>query len=312
MNIWILGGTGFIGRAIIGQLAADPKNLIQLLLHKRKSFREFESFNTFTGNILSIDRVWFERYPPDLVFHLARPAGSTFLTRTVASNLGHIANSRLVSIFSSLPSPPVVIYVSGSLVYGQISEGRAASEKSKLQPASYAQSYFANEIPWKKAREKGVLDVRFARPGWITGPGSWFKTYFWDVIQNTGRVPCYGTGQQLMSVIHLDDGAAMINTLGMYGQPGHDLNIFSGHPITQEEFSEALALQTGKKIKLIPYPEIVNMYGQTTATALTTSIPLSTLYPDLHQKTNIKHLKISDLLADVVRSLKSKEGVFTQ
>lgn len=306
-NVWVLGGTGFIGSALVNRLSVDPANLLTLLIHKQTNYQQLESFNTFKGSLETIDPVWFERYQPDIVFHLARPAGSNVLTRNLRSLRGEKANMRLIRILSGLKKPPVVVYVSGSLMYGHVDDSTPAYEDTPLNPAAFAKAYFRSERPWIEAQQKGLLDVRFARPGWITGPGSWFRHFFWEPFLRYGKVPCYGDGRQLMSVIHIADCASMIDHLGQYEKPLSALNIYAIPPLTQLEFSIKLASLLESEIEMIPNDRLVRMYGRTTASALTLSIPMRTHYPDLHLESKISHPTIEEILIDVVRLLKNKQ-----
>ncbi len=305
-NVWILGGTGYIGQALLRHLSANSKNHLHLLLHRQMPFSYVESYHTITGSLSAFDPYWLDRFPPDVVFHLARPAGSSLMTRHLSSWLGEKANNRLVRLLSDLKKPPVVVYISGSLVYGTQAHNTHANEKTTLRPAAFARFYYSNERPWIKARDAGLLDVRIGRPGWILGPASWFKVFFWDHYLYTGRVPCYGNGKQLMSLVHLDDCAVMINNLSLYGRKNQTLNIYSGLATSQIEFAERLAGILNARVDMISLDETKRRYGSVTAQALTSSIPMESLYKDLHESQHILFPDIENMLSGIVRLLKDK------
>jgi len=310
-NIWILGGTGYIGRALVSFLAADPANHLHLLLHKNTPYRFLESFNTFTGSISKFDSHWFERYPPDVVFHLARPAGWNRVTREWAARRGNSANRRLAELMANLKKPPVIVYVSGSLLYGYRDSHDPAMEDSPISPASFAKHYYKTELPWLNARKYDLLDVRFARPGWIVGADSWFRKFFWEPMRQWKKIPCYGSGNQLMSLVHINDCAALIDALSRYGSRGQNLNVFTGAPVRQEEFCELLAGITGMGIMKVDHQKLRILYGTTIARALTTSIPMGTQYPEIYGKAAIRFTDQQSLLADVIGFLKNKQGVLS-
>ena len=302
-NIWVLGGTGYIGSALVKHLAANPANRLHLQIHRSAPYQRLESFNTFTGSLSTIDPLWFERYPPDVVFHLARPAGSHRITRAWASYRGEKANRRLVRIFERLEKPPVVVYVSGSLLYGPRLAEDPAVEDSHLAPAAFAGYYHRNEKSWLEAQESGVLDVRFARPAWIAGSASWFTRFFHDPMMSSGKVPYYGDGRQLMSLIHLDDCARMIDALSLHGEKGNNLNIFAGPSVTQKKFADILASLSGLKTQQVTYARTTKKYGKTAAWALTTSIPLSTRYPEVADKADVRLHEHAELISAVLKDL---------
>ncbi len=299
-NIWILGGTGFIGTALVKHLEKDPSNRLHLLIHRKTPYRELERHNTFTGSLSDMDSGWFERYPPDVVFHLARPAGSRSLTRLWAAHRGEVANRRLATTLQQLKKPPVVVYVSGSLLYGQRPDDDPAHEESPLAPAAFASYYQRNEKPWLEAQQSHILDVRFARPAWIVGPSSWFIRFFYEPMINNGKVPYYGDGLQLMSLIHLEDCARMIDALARHGAKGKNLNIFTGKPVQQKQFAGMLASLGGVKTQQYPLRASKKKYGKTAAEALTTSIPLRSSYPEVADKAGVRFQDHKELISDVL------------
>ncbi len=302
-NIWILGATGFIGSALVRHLALNPANSLHIVYHKQGDRGCLEQFNTFNGSLGSFDFSWFKRYPPDVIFHLARPAGSHFVTRTLKSYLGGKANQKWVDALTQLPRPPVVVYVSGSLMYGRREAGNPADENSELHPEAFARYYIRNEKPWLEAQRKGMLDVRFARPGWIVGTQSWFYQFFWKHYKETGKVPCYGSHP--MSVIHIDDCAAMIDALSLHGSKGENLNIYSGTVIRHEEFCQNLADIVQAETENISFEKTKSVYGTATAEALVSSTTMKTLYPEVHKKAGISFKSTHNILEDVVVKLKN-------
>jgi nucleoside-diphosphate-sugar epimerase len=305
-NIWVLGGTGFIGMHLVKHLSQLKTNRLHLLLHNNADYYLLEKVNTVTGSIADIDPFWFSKYPPDVVFHLARPGGSTNISRTFNAKYGEQANRRLVRIFSEMQYPPVIVYVSGSLMYGKALENSPAHENSDLNPDSFARFYFHNELPWIEAQKSGFLDVRFARPGWIAGPGSWFREFFWKPYLKSRMVPCYGDGTQLMSLVHVADCVSMIDALSLYGSKGRDLNIFAGEIIRHADFCKILASLLKTRVEEIPAERLKRKYGTTIAGALISSVPMTTNYPEIHHKSEIHFMRPEKLLADVIRLLKNE------
>ncbi len=302
-NIWVLGGTGYIGRALVSHLARDSGNRLHLLIHRSAPYRWLEPFNAITGSLSNFDPHWFYRYPPDVVFHLARPAGGHHLTRSRAAYHGEKANRRLARIVEKLDNPPVVVYVSGSLLYGPRPANDPASEDSPLSPAAFARYYQRNEQPWLEVQQSGSLDVRFARPAWIMGPGSWFRKFFYEPLLRDGKVPYYGDGSQLMSLVHLDDCARMIDALARYGHPGKNLNVFTGKPVSQKDFAGMIASLTGRETGQLTYHQTAKQHGKTAAQALTTSIPLRTMHPEMADKAGIHFQDQKNMIASVLQKL---------
>ena len=311
-NIWILGGTGFIGKSLVSQLSNNSDNILHLLIHKNMHYQDLELFNTFTGSLESFDLRWLEKYPPDIIYHLARLGGGNFLTRTLAAQKGAKANLRLISFLSNLKSPPIVVYVSGSLMYGNQTQERMADELTGLSPVSYARTYIQAEEPWIEAQQKCQLDIRFARPGWIIGSESWFKFFYWKPFLKTGKIPMYGDGRQLMSLIHVEDCAGLIIHLGEFGITNQNLNIFCGQPITQVKFSETLANLLDAEIEPIPIQNLSRIYGKTISEAFSTSIPLQTKYTELVKGYKFRYPDLKSMFIQNLFVLKNQKSVFTK
>jgi nucleoside-diphosphate-sugar epimerase len=311
-NIWIFGATGFIGQALFDYLTENLQNRLFLLLHRRMPFKKFENHNTFTGSLSDFDPRLFGRYPPDVVFHLARFPGGNALTRTLASQRAFKANQRLVEILKNLKKPPVVVYVSGSLMYGPQKNTEPATEQTPLNPAAYAKYYIKGELPWLYAQEQEILDVRFARPGWIVGPSSWFAEFFGKYYLKTGKVPYYGDGSQLMSLVSLRDCARLIARLAEKGTVRQNLNIFTMPPLPQKEFSELLAGKLNAALTGISIQDVRRRYGKTVASALTSCIPLSTLYLDLYRDYQPVTPNLEIVFDEVLSFLENEQGVFAE
>jgi nucleoside-diphosphate-sugar epimerase len=151
-NIWILGGTGYIGAALVKHLAAIDGYRLHLLVHRNVPYKFLEPFSIYTGSLENFDLSWMEKYPPDIIFHLARLGGSNAFTRKFSSLKGAKANERLIKFLSGLKTSPVIVYVSGSLMYGHQESGSFVDENSELDPVSYGRYYYRAEEPLLKAQ----------------------------------------------------------------------------------------------------------------------------------------------------------------
>lgn len=310
--IWLLGATGFIGHALFRRLSANPANRLVILLHRHTPFQQFERHHTITGSLSTLDPFWLKRFPPGVIYHMARPAGSLTLTRLMAAGRGEKANQRLAALLTGLEEPPIVVYGSGSLVYGEQPAGKAANEQSPVAPVSFARYYARNEKAWLQAARGNLLDVRLARPAWIVGPGSWFRKFFWEHFVHHGMVPYYGDGTQNMSLVHIDDCARLIEQLGFIEHQVHALNILAAPPITQKEFAERMATILDARVCQISYRETCRRVGETTAKALTSSVPIQSMHGNIYDKTRLQFNDTDAILSDIIGLLKHEQGIFSE
>ena len=278
-HIWILGATGYVGRALsVAAMKEYPPARLITFGHRKMDARLMEESNHFVCPLNEISEGLLERYPPKKIFHCARMAGSSDRKRHTAAQKGAAANERLIQMLRKMKDSPVLIYCSGSLMYGpQTSE---ANEQTPLKPIGYARAYLQAEEPFLNARNERHLDARMARPAWILGPGSWFHAFFLDPAKKTGKVPYYGSGEQLMSVLSLKSCAVQLLRVADKGAPFSDQNLVCYAPLTQRDFSQILADILGLPTIRVPESALLKRHGKTVTEALCTSIPIGTLNDD--------------------------------
>jgi len=225
---------------------------------------------------------------------------------------GAKANERLIGFLRNLPVQPLIVYVSGSLMYGPQEDGIAADENSAWNPVSFARYYFMGEKPWLNIQYYGTMDIRFARPGWIVGKGSWLEAFYVKPFLKTGNIPLYGDGTQLMSLVHVDDCARLVTCLAEDGVKKQNLNVFAGPPITQREFAELLAVQLNAGVEPVSVEQLRKFYGQTVTEALTTSIPMKTVYPQLYNGCPLRYPDARSIVAAIGSFFEYKQSIFTE
>ncbi len=305
-NVWIFGGTGFVGKTLVNYLSNDLRYHLNLLIHKNVPYKSLEAFNTFTGTLNGFDLNWLEKYPPDIIFHLARLGGRNKLLRHFASYKGAKANNRLINFLIQKEISPVIIYVSSLLMYGNQVQGAFASESSVLHPLSYAQQQILAEQPWLDVQLTEKLDVRFARPGWIIGPDSWFKNFYWNYFRETGKVPMYGNGEQLMSLVYVDDLAGQLVNLAENGGKNKTLNIYTSETLSQQSFAELLAKELNTGVEPVTWKALKSKFGKAVSEPIISSIPLKTNYKTLQNLYKPQYSTVESMLKKTISMLKNE------
>ena len=107
-----------------------------------------------------------------------------------------------------------------------------------------------------------------------------------------------------MSLIHLEDLTRLIALIpdahaGIF-------NLFAGAAIKQQEFSERMAHQLGAPIHQFSAHEIRKTWGQTTAEALLSSIPLATKHQALMGQHSFQYPTVDSMLNRTIGVLKSE------
>ncbi len=296
-KIFLLGGTGFIGAVLTRQLQANRQmNELMMLVHRRTQFRELEQINTYTGSLESFDLSLLDQFSPDTFVHLARRSGRGRLGRYLAAWGGARANRRIISHLRGRTTTPHTIYVSGTLVYGDCGH-IPVDETHPIQPTAFAREYIKAERPWMEALESGDIPVTIVRPPWIIGPGSWFDSFYLKSIKYRRKIPLFGDGKNLMSLLDVEDCAGLIAHAVRNSAPGRYYNLFApGAHVTQLEFAEKLAGYTGVEIERLSTPEIEKRYGRTVREAFTFSNIVSTKHPELIAGYSFKHPTVDEMI----------------
>jgi nucleoside-diphosphate-sugar epimerase len=302
LNTWVLGATGYVGSSVMRSLFKHPQTgeLITPVVHKSLPPPDFEQCNVLTGALENFEFEWLEKFPPSTFIHAARIAGATPLLRGFAAKKGEKANKVWFNELSKLATPPKVIYVSGTLMYGNLPKNQMAAENHPLNPVAFAKHYAYAERPFENAHNH--LDVRMVRPAWILGPNSWFEIFFYKPAIKKGFVPIYGNGQQLMSLIHIDDCGGLILHAARNGTPGLSYNIFAAPPIHQIEFSNIVAEKMGLKTSFVTGSAVPNE----ASAALTSNIPVATLHKGWWSEFDFQYPTVELMVCDVLARLKAK------
>ncbi|WP_421753916.1 NAD-dependent epimerase/dehydratase family protein [Croceimicrobium sp.] len=304
-SIWVLGATGYVGKALSLELLADTNEeaLLSCFGNRRVDLELMERSNFILNPLEELDAHWLKRFPPKVIYHCARLAGSTPKKRKEAALKGAQANRRLIALLKKMETPPVIVYCSGTLMYGpQVQE---IDESAPLAPTAYAKQYAIAEQPWIEAQKEGVLDVRMARPAWIFGPDSWFLHFFLKVAWEHGAVPYYGDGQQMMSLLPLGDCAGQLKHCYQEGEPGKDYNLYGFAPISQKEFAEAVAQIMGLEARNIPLTACMERFGETVTEALCSNIPVRTQHQSWKETYTPYYQDLSSLLQSVIEEAKA-------
>lgn len=303
-HLWVLGASGYVGGALTRSLLFNklPNEVITTLGHRNFSFEKLEKTNLLVGRLEQFDFSWLHIFPPSVVFHCARLAGNTTAKRGKASQKGLRANNDWITSLEKLESPPIVVYCSGTLMYGN--QDAPTDEDTQLNPIAYARQYVQAEKPW--VDYQGVkLDVRVARPAWIIGPDSWFLHFFVKPALQYGFVPFYGDGSQRMSLLHVEDCGGLLQHIYRNGSRNENYNLFIFDPITQKHFSEVVAKYLELPTRQISEGEVVNKYGKTVWEALSSDIPVTTKHKDWLESYTPQYADLEDMICAVVNDIRS-------
>lgn len=270
---FVMGGSGFLGRYLLEELSNYSIQTSVLVNRNRPTKVDLQ--RTWKGSLENFDWMLLEEDLPDVIFHTARMSGRNRAERLKAARQNADANKRLLSWLSSLENPPLLVFVSGTLVYG--SHGKNQVDESFLpDPISFQREYFLAEQPVLKVLEKDELPVTVVRPAWILGQGSWFEAFYLNPIRKHQKVPLYGKGENLMSFIHAKDVAGKMVYAASHDPAGRIFNLFQPEAIPQKHFVEMIASYNNVPVRKIPLWWLRLRYDRAVAEAFGFSLNVQT------------------------------------
>lgn len=269
-NILILGASGFIGSVLLKKIINYGDFEVSVL--QRKNNIISKNVKIYTGDIRNFD--WNDlEVVPDVIFHLARINSSRFKNfgRFLSAYQGKIANKRILKHFKKYDKRPKIVYLSGSLMYGN--SNNAINENNVLNPISFAREYIIAEKPFIKESLKGNFKINIARVPWVVGNESWFKAFYIDYIKKNNKVPVYGKGDNLMTLIDVEDVAnALIEFIDV--DLPTNVNITSPICLKQKEMCNYLSDRNRMPIQEID----ISKYEKAIQEAFESSIQLKSKY----------------------------------
>ena len=282
LNVLVLGGSGFVGKELITNLLLDSSTYtVTALQHLTKLHFADKNFSTIVGNMGSLTHSKLKEINPDIVFHLARNNSKNgILGRYIASLKGYYANREFLKNLNQLNKPVKVIYLSGSLMYG---EG-IHHENSTIKPTSFARQYVIAESPLLIPQRYTNLFITMVRVPWILGNGSWFKTFYHQQINATQLLQCYSPDQFNMQVISVEDCASNLIRLSKLNHTGV-YNLFMPTAIKYKQFIEEIALAYGVK-NILPFDKnwLHGKFEKAIYEAFTKEILMTTINTDIQSK----------------------------
>jgi nucleoside-diphosphate-sugar epimerase len=243
----VIGGTLFIGRALVRRLLARGDQVT--ILHRGKH-------NPFAGETIEIR---CDRNDPDAVaeklvgtqFDVAYDNVYDWQRGTTAEQVRAAA----VAVSQGLRR---YVFTSSVAAYG---DGLDHAEDNPLAPPDHPEDYVRNKAETERMllglhRESGFPAVTL-RPPYIYGPENPFyrEAFFWDRLLADRPILLPNQGERLMQFVLADDLArAAILAADTDQASGHAYNIAHESPITQRALVEALAAAAGKQAELVATP----------------------------------------------------------
>ena len=247
MNILITGGTGFVGTYLTKYLLG--KNHVVTILTRDKS--------KVAASVNAIEDI-SEIKPSQKIDAIINLAGSSINKRWSESYKQELIDSRVrvtkkvISLIKNLKQKPKVLISASAIGYYGSQDARIIDENSAVTDefTHHLCQKWENEA--LKAKELGVR-VCITRLGVVLGEnGGALKQMLPPFKMGLGGK--IGSGQQYFSWVHIDDVISVFDFLINDQKQSGVFNLTSPNPVTNNEFTKALASSLGRPA-IFPMPK---------------------------------------------------------
>jgi 2'-hydroxyisoflavone reductase len=248
MKILVVGGTLFIGRALVTTLLKAGHDVT--VLHRKPS----HGFGKRVGNIMA-DR----NDPVQLRSALAGQQFDAVFDNVYDWQRGTTAEQVLAMAKAAGDHLTRYVFMSSVAAYG---DGLNHQEGDALAPDDHRESYVRNKAMSERAlfrfRQRTGFPVVTLRPPFIYGPDNPFyrEAFFWDRFRLKRPIIVPGDGRRLMQFLYVKDlVTACLRALNEPAAVGHAFNVANPRPISQTDLMLALAKAAGvKQPRLVHIP----------------------------------------------------------
>jgi nucleoside-diphosphate-sugar epimerase len=277
LKVFVIGSTGFLGSAVTRELLTQGYQVFAI--QNNRPVKPETGLEIIEGGIRGLTANTIDRVGAAAIFHCARPVMPRLRSwgRIIAAWQASRLNRFLAEQIAASQARPTLVFASGSLVYG--SSPQPHSEAAPLNPVSYAREYHRGENPILQAIRRKNTKVVMLRFPWILGNGSWFSWFYRKPLAEKNQVPLFGRGDNLMSLISLEDAARLMVRSFCHNLDSHVYNVFSPRVLSQKAFAGLVA--TEGKGTVSDYLEIFPRGVEKAVTeAFTSNILLTTDCPE--------------------------------
>lgn len=256
-TVCILGGSGFVGRRLLRQIASQGGQSLRVLRHRRE-----------LAALPGIESIDGSADDPDALEKLLRP-GAIVINLVNFGNDAEVARSAARALVEACVKARILrlVHISTAVVVGN-SASRAIDENTPCDPVTaYEQAKYQVERVLAEEAE-GAFELAILRPTAVFGPGGKNLLSLAQRLRKGGRLRLYVRaclmGRRRMNLVDVDAVVAAIRFLATFpGRLGSDLYIVSDddEPVNnyldlQQELAHRLGLP-GPMFPIVPLPSWV-------------------------------------------------------
>ena len=254
MNVFITGGSGFIGRYVVKKLSALNHSITVLLLPDEGE-EAVQGAKVVRGDITDSADIRGILAGQDALIHLAGVVGFQSWKDCVAVNQEGTRN-----IVGEVRREGIgrVVHMSSVSVYGRVPNVVIREEFPYRKIGDpYGDTKIEGEKIVRQMMEAGKARVTILRPTAVYGPGD--RKFLPKLVENlgTGRFKMIGSGEQTVDLVHVQDVADLVvRVLDNERSYGKTYNVANTENPSWNEFLEMATKELGVSAPQghVPFP----------------------------------------------------------
>ncbi|MBP1995623.1 NAD-dependent epimerase/dehydratase family protein [Paenibacillus eucommiae] len=257
MNVFITGGTGYIGNRTV-DVALRQGHQVTVLTRSKEKAKELENkgVRAVIGDLLT-DGDWQSAISEaEYVIHLAAPptwGKKVTLKVARAYQEGHYQMTVCLLDNINLHRLKKLVYVAGTSYFGDSGEKEPVTESYCSRPKGWG-PYIAPSVDVLSAYVDKGAPIVMAFPGQVYGADSWFPQLFLEPLSQSKPVTGLKGHNPIFSPIHVEDCARAFLFLLEQGLAGERYILVDDQPIRSADITtlSAKALQRPDKKRYVP------------------------------------------------------------
>ena len=301
-NIFITGGSGFIGNAVAKAFKSQGDDVV-CLCHSDMGLKmlEAQGYKAVKGEMDNPGEWQDYAKAADIIVHAAHLRPGWRLSRAWLKKSTELRNATLNALIDAARSSgscKALIYTSGMVAHGDHGDDLIDEETMPNQSA-LGEYHLAGEALARQSENEGVPAVCI-RPGMVYGPTGTFGKYFLAPAEK-GKYQYPGAGDNYLPFVHVEDLARAYLMAAENPPAGQVVNIVDDNPIKVSEMADKLlAAFGGGKASSVP-PWLVGLFaGDALAEMLTGSYRVQNSKAKDLLKWNPKYRTFEEGLSEVV------------